>query len=91
MFPQIYYDSKESLRLREPMIAYLSIRRFCLAAFLIIIVTSCARTQKSSTTEGLKAKDPLYQVEDNGKIGFIDRKGTVIIKPQFEDVYFQIS
>jgi hypothetical protein len=64
------------------------VKSIILAFCLVIITTSCAPTHKSSKAEVSQARDPLYQVEENGKIGFINMQGAVIIKPQFEDVYF---
>lgn len=35
-----------------------------------------------------KMKEQLYVIRDNGRYGYIDRNGFVIIKPQYEEAYY---
>ena len=48
-------------------------------ASLLLLSTGCAQSQHTDRTES----DSLYPIMQNGKFGFIDSKGRVVIKPQF--------
>jgi hypothetical protein len=43
----------------------------------------------SSTVLG--GDDPLFRIEEDGKWGFINRSGDVVIEPRYEDCYYQFS
>jgi hypothetical protein len=75
-------------------------KRFVIAiilALLLIITTAIIYLQldiknkqehnAAQYTEPLEINEELYVIRDNGRYGYINRSGLVIIKPKFEDAY----
>jgi hypothetical protein len=49
--------------------------------FLFVSITSCSQSSKQNND-----KVSLFSISQNGKWGFIDEKGKIVINPQFDDV-----
>ena len=54
----------------------------CLGIILISFISSC---KLASPSENQETNGTLYPVYMNGKYGYIDSNGKIIIKPQFDD------
>ena len=50
--------------------------------FLVVSITSCSKCSKQEKSVS------LFPVVQNGKWGFIDKTGKIIINPQFDEVDF---
>ncbi len=59
-------------------------KKGCFLFFIcLLMLTSVSYGQQKKTDEST----PLFRIEQNGKWGFIDKTGKVVIEPQFDDAW----
>src|SRR5947209_8407698 len=73
-----------------PIVAIEMTEALLLVCFIILSVIPCNAQQnkRRNNRESSRIVQPLFPVKQNGKWGYIDKTGRVIIKPQFESAHF---
>ena len=71
-------------------------KRFIIVVIIVILLVSLGvlaflkldiDDKPKDKAETMETNEELYVIRDNGRYGYINRSGLVVVKPQFEDAY----